>query len=334
MKRGPLLMLLLLTLMVIALPVGADEGVQVSLTASQQELTVGDPVQLTLVVTHPAGYQVIVPQLDPVWGDFEVRRQSPATTTVNDNGTATTRQTIEVTLFRPGDFVTPELPLTISDGAGHVMEAVAPSVSLTVTPTLTEEDNELRDLKPQAALSVPPLWPWVLGGLLLAGAAGAAGWWAFRRWRGKPFGRAAVVDNRPAWQVALDELARIESLGLLEQGRFKEYYSLITDCLRAYLEGQFDLRALERTTSELKAALRQSDLEPEPVRQLLALFAESDLVKFAKFTPQVPAARQAMARAQAFVDQTRPQPEAGIDEFLAPGNPSATPPRFSYQAGR
>jgi len=164
-----------------------------------------------------------------------------------------------------------------------------------------------------------------------------AGWWAYRRWQGKPFGPVAAVDNRPAWQVAHDELARIEGLGLLEQGRFKEYYSLITDCLRAYLEGQFDLRALDRTTSELKAVLRQSDLELEQARQLLSLFAESDLVKFAKFTPQVSAARQVMVRAQAFVDQTRPRPEAELEELLSPDRPSMTPPtppKFSYQTGR
>lgn len=336
-KRGLFLMLFVLVLTIVALPVRADEGVQVSLEASQQELTVGDPVQLTLVVTHPAGYQVIVPQLDQTWGDFEVRDQSPATTAVNDDGTAITRQTIEVTLFSPGDFRTPELPLTISDGAGHVTEAVAPSVSLTVSPTLAEEDSDLRDIKPQAALSLPPLWPWVLGGLLLAAATGVAGWWAYRRWQGKPFGPAAAVDNRPAWQVAQDELARIEGLGLLAQRRFKEYYSLITDCLRAYLDEQFELRALDRTTSELKAVLRQSDLEPEQARQLLALFAEGDLVKFAKFTPQTQAAQQVMVRARAFVDQTRPRPEAELEELVSPDRPSMTPPtppKFSYQTGR
>ena len=56
----------------------------------------------------------------------------------------------------------------ISDGAGQVFEEVAPSVSLAVVPTLAEEDNELRDIKPQAGLNVPAAWPWIAGGLLLA----------------------------------------------------------------------------------------------------------------------------------------------------------------------
>ncbi len=184
-------------------------------------------------------------------------------------------QIIEVTLFNLGDFQTPELPLTISDGAGQVTEEVVPSARLTVNPTLAEDDTELRDIKPQAGLAVPPVWPWIAGGLLVAAAAAVGGWWAYRRWQGKPFGLAPAVDNRPPWQVAYDELARIEGLGLLEQGRAKEYYTLVTDCLRTYLADQFHLRVLDRTTTELKPILRQSDLAPDHTRRFLDLFMDS-----------------------------------------------------------
>ena len=74
-------------------------NVHVTLTADRDELNVGDPVQLTLEVIHPADFQVIIPKLGQTWGNFEVRGQSPATTTPNEDGTATTRATIEVTLF-------------------------------------------------------------------------------------------------------------------------------------------------------------------------------------------------------------------------------------------
>jgi hypothetical protein len=53
--------LLIVVTALLALPVQAAEGIKATLTASQTELTVGDPVQLTLTVTHPAGSQVIIP---------------------------------------------------------------------------------------------------------------------------------------------------------------------------------------------------------------------------------------------------------------------------------
>ena len=310
----PLSILALLILLVV--PVQAADGIEAALTPDRAELTVGDPVQLTLEVTHPAGYQVIIPKLDQAWGDLEVRGQSQAATTANDDGTETTRQTIEVTLFSLGEFETPALPLTISDGAGQVLEEVVPSVSLAVIPTLAEEDNELRDIKPQAGLAVPAVWPWIAAGLLLAAVVAVAGWWAYRRWRGEPF-LPAVVDNRPPWQVAYDELARIEGLGLLEHGRFKEYYTLVTDCLRTYLENQFDLSVFERTTSELRATFRQSDITPDHARRLLDLFTESDLVKFAKFTPDLATAQKLTGEARQLVDDTRPAPESELETFLS-----------------
>ncbi len=69
----------------------ADDGVQVTLTPDRGELAVGDPVQFMLEVNHPAGYQVIIPKLEPVWGEFEVRSQSQAATVANDDGTETTQ---------------------------------------------------------------------------------------------------------------------------------------------------------------------------------------------------------------------------------------------------
>lgn len=318
------LMLPILLLLLVAAPAWADGEVQVALTPETNELTVGDPVQLALEVTHPAGYQVIIPQLEQMWGPFEVWSQSGAETTANDDGTETTRQTIEVTLFDLGEFQTPELPLMISDGAGQVLQEVVPAISLSVAPTLAEDDNELRDIKPQAGLNVPAAWPWIVGGLLLAAAVTAVGYWAYRRWRGEPL-FAPAVDNRPAWQVAIDELARIEKLGLLENRRFKEYYTLVTDTLRTYLERQFGLSVFERTTTELRPVFRQSDLATEHTRRFLDLFGESDLVKFAKFVPDVQMAHKALIEARELVNATKPQPQPELEEFLTENKPPVTP---------
>jgi hypothetical protein len=324
-------------LMLLAARTWADGGVQGALVPDRPELTVGDPVRLALEVNHPAGYQVFIPKLEQVWGNLEVRGQSQATTEVLDDGTATTRQTIEVTLFSPGEFRTPELPLTISDGSGQLTESIIPAVSLNVVPTLAENDNELRDIKPQAGLQVPAVWPWFVGGgLVLLAVAAVAGWWAYRRWRGEPF-LAPFVDNRPPWQVAHDELVRIGKLGLVEERRFKEYYTLVTDCLRTYLEDQFQLRVYDRTTSQLKPVLQQSHLAPEHTRRILDLFTWSDMVKFAKFAPEAAVAHQMLEEALALVDRTRPQKESDLESFMNEGNPPVAPvtkSRLSYQSGQ
>jgi len=311
-RKQPLIQFLativLLTLFV--LPAQAQGDVSVVFTAGESELTVGDPVKLTLEVKHPAGYQVIIPKLEQTWGDFEVRSQSQPETIPNDDGTETTRETIEVTLFAPGSFQTPGLPITIGDTAGKTTEQMTPPVSLTVISVLTEEDTELRDIKPQAPLDLPPVWPWVLAGLLVAALLTGVGWLVYRRLLAKgQLAPALVVNNRPPYQAAYDELTRIEGLRLMEQERPKEHYTLVTDCLRRYLERQLSVRAFDRTTWELKLAVRDSDIAPEHVRRFLDLFMESDLVKFARFFPETGVARQFIIKARTMVDLTRPVPE-------------------------
>jgi hypothetical protein len=99
-------------------------------------------------------------------------------------------------------------------------------------------------------------------------------------------------------------------LGLPEQGQFKTHYTLVTDCLREYLENQFQLRAFDRTTSELGQILGQSDLAIEYRQPFIKLFRESDLVKFAKLVPEVEEARQLVEQARRLVEVTKPLPEA------------------------
>lgn len=312
MKKKFLLMLAVIatSLLLLAIPVQADGGVQATLTPNQSQLTVGDPVQLTLEVTHPADVQVIIPQLDQVWGNFEVREQSQAETTPNDDGTNTTRQTLTVTLFEPGTFETPALPLTISDSSGQVSEIIAAPVSLTVVPVLAEGDTTLNDIRPQVGMDIPSVLPVAITVLAIAAVMIGAGWWLYRRWRSGRLGQ--IVDNRPPYQVAFDELAHIASMKLPEKDRFKTHYTLVTDVLRTYIEKQFRVHAFDRTTTELKQSLAQSTMAPEHGRQFIDLFRDSDLVKFAKITPTIAEAYQAIEWAGNLVEATRPKPELEV----------------------
>jgi hypothetical protein len=198
--------------------------------------------------------------------------------------------------------------LTISDGSGAVLEETTPAVALTVVPTLAEDDSTLKDIRPQIGMKVPSLLPWILGGWLLAAVLIGGGLWLYRRWRGESL-FASVIDNRPPYQVAFDELDRINGLRLPEKGRFKQHYTLVTDCLRAYIEMQFHVHAFDRTTTELKVSLRGSSMAPDHARRFIDLFMESDLVKFAKLTPEIETAYHLTDQARTLVDLTRPAPE-------------------------
>lgn len=311
-RTAPLLILAPLVVLLLS-PAGvaaqAPSDIDVSLSAGQTELTVGDPVSLTLAVTHSPDDQVIFPGLPATWGAFEVRSQSPTQVAENDDGSLTTSQTIEVTLFVPGEFETPDLLVTVRDASGEVSERAAPPVSLTIASVLVEGDEALRDIRGQAGLSVPPVWPWVVGGVLLVALASLAAYVVVMRRRARlglmPEG---VRDTRPAYQVALDELDRIKGLDLPGQGRLKEHYTLVSECMRTYLEDAYRVPAIDQTTDEIRQGLRATDFGTEPARHAVELLEESDLVKFAKFVPDVRSAREAAVQSRRLVELTKPMP--------------------------
>jgi len=237
-------------------------------------------------------------------GAFEVRSQSPVEVIDNGDGTLTTRQTVEATLFAPGDYQTPPLAVTIADANGDLSQAMAGPVAVTVASVLPqaptgERTEELRDIKNQASLPLPTDWLAIAAGALgLALVVGGA-WWLFRHYRGR-----AKLDNRSPAEVALDQLGRIAALDYPAQGRFKAHYSLVTDCLRDYLERQYDIPARDQTTTELRRALEMTRMSEGYIRQFVDLFTDSDLVKFAKFTPTVDAARDLVEQARQLVRET------------------------------
>lgn len=308
----PLLILLALALVG---PVAAQSAnpVEASLTVAGDERNVGDPIEVTLSVKHPADYHVIFPELDQEWGDFVVSSQSPPVTTATDNGLEITSQVIDLRLFSPGTFTTLPLPVSVVNTAGQMSEVVAQPIPIQITSVLVEGDTNLRDIKPQAELPFLNLLPWIVGGLVILLVVAAVTYFIRRGQRRREL---AAIDNRLPHEVALDELDLIEGLALPDAGRFKEHYSLVSDCVRLYMEKRYDIPMLERTTGEIQSGLRQTNIEPSAAGQYLSLLDISDLVKFSKFTPEAASAYAMLSSARQIVQITMP------DEEPAEGNGS------------
>jgi hypothetical protein len=305
-------------------PAAAQSGeVEATLTAPPGEYNVGDPILLTLAVSHPAGYQVILPELPADWGGLTVKSQSPLTTVVNPDGTETSTQLIDVRLFSPGEFTTPAVELTIADPAGNVAPVTAAPAAVSIGSVLVEGDTQLRDIKPQAELPYLNLLPWLAAGLLFALIG--AGILLWRRRRAIRLA-AAAIDRRLPNEVALDELAHILSLGLPERGAYKEYYTLLSDCIRKYMEAVYRIPVLERTTGEILASLRGLNLDPQLARKFTSILSACDLVKFSKFTPDLAEAHQTLTDARLLVEKSwRALTESSASASDGEAGPSGPP---------
>lgn len=302
-KKLAFLPIILLIAILTVGSVAAQENVSATLVVPEGEFTVGDSVELALTVTHPAGYHVISPEIPEAWGDFIIKSQSPPLTIQNDDGSETTAILIDARLFAPGEYSTPPLTLNVTDGAGQLRELTVAPAAVNIASVLVEGDTELRDIKPQAEMPFLNLLPWVAGGLLLAALA-AGGFLLWKRHQAKL--ALAAIDNRLPHEVAFDELDRIGRLGLPEQGRFKEHYSLISDTVRFYIERTYHVPMLERTTGEIRISLLQTTISRANGAQLLAFLDESDVVKFSEYTPSESSAYEMIGRARGIVEATKP----------------------------
>ncbi len=302
----------------------AADGISVTIQPARTTLTIGDVVPLTITVQHPAEDRLLPTALGPTWGPFEVRTQSPVQTTQQRNGSASSQQVIAVTLWQTGTFATPPLALQVLDAQGNQHPITTTAISLTVHSVLQAGDESLRDLKPQATLPLPARWPWIAGGLLALLLIGAGIWWWLRR-RPTPLPAqpTAIPDLRPAYQIALDEIARIEGLHLPALDRYKEHYTLIIDVLRRYLLATYGIPALDQTTDELRQTLHNTALPSEQRDALFDLLSEADLVKFAQVTPDYAAAQQLPAQARHFVLNTQPPATPAGPETIAPAEATA-----------
>ena len=302
---------------------GPHSSISVSFTADRASLTVGDIVTLTLEVTHPADHFVVVPRMGPEWGPFEVISQTPAQTDSNGDGTETTSQRIEVTLFAPGTFETPDLPISVRGPDGGVEQLFLPSPQLNVTSVLSGGDEELRDIRPPVDLS-PPAWrqPTNLAAAALAVVAILVGgsYLVHRRLRGQDEQPVLAAETRTPWEIAVQEIGRIEKLDLPGEGRFKEHYTLVAEVTKdyvrsMYLDGSSRTDAAEMTTDETVTAIWRSSLDRKNARLVVDLLNEADLVRFSNYSPLESKAQEALRRARDILEDTRPAAgEAGQGE--------------------
>ncbi len=282
--------------------------------------TVGDPIHLTLTVQHPAGTQLIVPDLPEQWGDFTLVQLGNPDTVPSGDGWKTTTFQMDVRLFAPGEFTTPPLTLQLADTSGPLSGLDIAPLMVNVQSVLVAGDTTLRDIKPPVDLPAGNFWLLFLGGLLLGtlGVGGTVWWW--RRHRLQP----VPVDNRPAHVIALDELEQLAAQNLPAQRQFKAYYTTLADIVRRFLARQYSLSIQEQTTTEINHSLQQLPLSKGLRQRYIAILHACDLVKFAD-APSGP------AEAASILAETRDTIQAAYISLSTPAADQAalTPPAMT-----
>lgn len=111
----------------------------------------------------------------------------------------------------------------------------------------------------------------------------------------------------PPYELAMIKLTKLKELRLCENGQEKEFYTQLTDILREYLTGRFNINAMEMTTTQIINSLK-SNKESQMTNNNMELILEmADFVKFAKVRPLPDDNTKVYQAAIQFVTDTKPE---------------------------
>ena len=130
-------------------------------TLDRNTITVGDRINYTVQVQHPADGLVQFPQLGDPWDALTVLDQAQGEPESIGQGQAISAKTYVVTAFAVGQYDVPTLTVVYQAADGGSQELTIAAQTITVTSVLTDTASaELRDLKPQATLPADLTWLW------------------------------------------------------------------------------------------------------------------------------------------------------------------------------
>lgn len=93
------------------------------------------------------------------------------------------------------------------------------------------------------------------------------------------------IPRIPLEVTLLESLKNIKEKKYWENGRFKKYYSELSNVLWQFLEYRYSIQTFEKTSGEILESLKWSEIPNKYPSELSRFFEISDGVKFAKFNP-------------------------------------------------
>jgi len=280
----------------------------------KNSIQIGDQVKFELMLTVPAGSRVQWPMLlDTLTGNVEILRKSGIDTVSSDKDKFTLKQEILISSFDSGSYVVRPIIFKYSQkGDTLTYSTETGPVTLDVQTIQTDSSKDIKPIKPplSAPVTFRELLPWIGRVLLILGLAGLVYFYLKKRKQNKPVVTTRLNTSVPPYEAAIEALESLRLKKLWQSGRIKEYYSEMTDIVREYIELRFPVRALEMTTGEIYAALRQTDVNSSAREKLNQALVLADLVKFAKEQPLPLENDLSLNQCMDFVRETKPRKDS------------------------
>lgn len=289
-----------------------SERPEVRASITPDSVLLGDEVLLTIDVKKDQVQVIGFPTFDTGEnGELELIEELPLDTVERDGRRQHLRKRYRLAAYGEGTLALGRTPLIYLDKNINDTIYSVDSLVLYIEPieidTTTMTINDIKRPK-----NLPLRWGEFSGylwrgavAMLLLVALIALIIWLVHKYNIKmpnPFRPKEIV---PPHVEAIKALEALHHQKLWQNGRFKDYYSALTDVLRRYIAARYEFGAMEMTTDEIIVALREQEMPDKSRRNLIEILRTADLVKFARVIPDEQYHEQAYLDAYYFVEETK-----------------------------
>ena len=287
---------------------------------AQMTLFSGRTTADTIVVGQPFDYQLsltINKDYYVEWMQFGdtlskaidvISVEDVKTTPINNSDNVIMTQKLKLTSFDTGYVYVPEIAVTYSkslqDSIRHTLRTDEKELYVTtVAVDTTQAFRPIKDVIKQGYTAKEVL-PWVAIVIALGGLVYLI---IYLNKHKKP--KVVVVEEKkkptiPAIITARAKLNEMKDNELWNSAKTKDYYTDLTDIAREYLEGQFEIDAVEMTTDEIMQAVNELNLNNLTKSKLQETLTTADFVKFAKANPTAEQNKQSFSDINSFVEDS------------------------------
>ena len=265
-------------------------------------------------VEFPVFHKEIVPEL-------EVLRGPELDTVYNTDLTVSIINSYYITSFKDSSFTIPQMPVLVN---GEMLRTDSVNITFTLLQNIdstfyaaidTTKALKIFDIVEvkNTPFTFEEFWHrfgrLIIIILIAMLVAAAITYFIIRKLKNKPIIPIAK-PKEPAHITAYRLLDKLKGSKLWQQGRVKDFYSILTEILKNYITDRYNCSVIENTSEETLDELKQF-ISPknENYKNFKSLLDTADFVKFAKFEPRPDENDFALSVAYQFVDSTKLIPE-------------------------
>lgn len=278
------------------------QEIRVTASTDTTDYLIGDYISYSLVIEAKKDVYIINPFFRDSLKNIDVVNLSDPMVS-EDANLKTIKYKATLSRYDSAEVTIPPIKIEYRTKNDSTLKSVlSNSVSFKVHSVKVSLQEEIKDIKPPIRLWDYFFLIYILPAIVLL----IAGYFIYKKYKNK---KTVVVEEKPkekilAHQLALRKLEELEKEQLWQKGFIKEYHSKITEIIRQYFEIQFDLPALELTTTESLKLLSRHPIGSKVLDITSQFLSNADLVKFAKYVPLETINKEMMTQAREIVMKT------------------------------